>query len=223
MTSQRFATAIADLTRPGGGLDLGHDQGRMTIRMLHLLSQGQPVPHDRALDAIVEVGVERARAETLLDALTERDDDGAIVGLGLTYNRTAHEITIDAFTMWAWCAMDTLIFAVVLNKPVTVASTAPGSGQLVRLDASPSGIIGVDPPGAVITHPVRTRDQVDLSSMTTIWGTFCHHSFFFPSRTHAEEWAAGREDIEILALDEGFDVAVAEAAALMRYEQQVAR
>lgn len=77
MTSTRFAAALADLTRPGGGLDLGHDQARLTIRMIHLLAQGSPVGHDDALDAIVDLGIARARAEALLDAWAERRGVGS--------------------------------------------------------------------------------------------------------------------------------------------------
>ncbi|MGQ0826541.1 MAG: organomercurial lyase [Actinomycetota bacterium] len=223
MTSTRFEAALADLVRPGGGLDLGHDQARLTVRMLQLLAHGRPVALDDALDATVDLGVDRPRAEVLLDAWAERNDDGDIVGLGLTYNPTAHEMTGDGNRGWAWCAMDTLIFAIILDTPVTIASTVPSTRQMVRLHATPSGIVDADPADTVITHPVRTSDQVDLTSTAAIWASFCHHSFYFPTRAHAEEWAAGRDDIEILSLDEGFEVAVAEAGALMRYEPDGAR
>jgi alkylmercury lyase len=63
-------------------------------------------------------------------------------------------MTVDDAQMWAWCAMDTLIFAIVLNQHVEVESTSPGSGPQ-------------DP---------------------AIWGTFCQHSFFFPSRADAVTW-----------------------------------
>lgn len=218
MTSTPLTAAIADLTRPGGGLDLGHDPARLLVHILRLLAHGHPVTRDHALDTVAEVGIDPAHANALLDAWTETNDTGDIVGLGLTYNPTSHQMTIDGMRMWAWCAMDTLIFTHVLNKPVTIESTAPGSGQIVRLTASPAGITTVSPADTVVTLRAPGRDQIDTSTKTAIWGTFCHHSFFFPHRTHAEQWAAARDDIAILSLDEGLAVARDLADALLRYE-----
>lgn len=52
---------------------------------------------------------------------------------------------------------------------------------------------------------------------------FCHHNFFFPSRAAAQRWVAGRDDIGILSIDEGFAVARDIAAALTRYEPGATR
>lgn len=223
MTSTPIASALADLTRPGGALDLGHDRARLAIRVFHLLTQGHPITLGHALDSAEQIGVDRAQANAILDAWAERNDHGDIVGFGLTYNPTPHRMTIDGVTVWAWCGMDTLIFTHVLNKTVAIESTAPGSAELVRLQASPAGITDVTPATAVVTQRAPGRDQVDLSTTTAIWGTFCHHNHFFPSHRHAEQWAAGRDDIAILTVADGFAVARDMAIALLRYEPEVAR
>jgi hypothetical protein len=119
--------------------------------------------------------------DALLDGWTERNDAGEIVGFGITYNPTPHRMTIDGVQMWAWCGMDTLIYVHILDKPAAIESTAPGSREVVRLHAAPSGITQVDPAGTVATQRVPGRDQVDLSTKNGIWGTFCHHNFFFPT------------------------------------------
>ncbi len=62
------------------------------------------------------------------------------------------------------------------------------------------------PAGAVISIVVTDPDKADMSSAPAIWGTFCHHIFFFASREEGEQWATGRDDIEILSLDEGFEL-----------------
>jgi alkylmercury lyase len=71
----------------------------------------------------------------------------------------------------------------------------------------------------VITWPRRDATEVHLDTASAIWGTFCHHSYLFPSRTAAQQWATTRDDIEILTLDEGFRVAQTIAGALLRYER----
>jgi hypothetical protein len=57
-----------------------------------------------------------------------------------------------------------------------------------------------------------------MGSASSIWGTFCHHSFFFPTSNAAEQWATDRDDIAILSLGEGFEVAQALAGVFLRYE-----
>jgi hypothetical protein len=43
-----------------------------------------------------------------------------------------------------------------------------------------------------------------MGSVEAIWMAFCQHVHFFAARDEAERWAAGRDDIEILSLDEGY-------------------
>jgi hypothetical protein len=43
----------------------------------------------------------------------------------VTYNPTPHRMTIDGVQMWAWCAMDTLIFAHILDKPAASSRPPP--------------------------------------------------------------------------------------------------
>ncbi len=215
----RSDKATAELLKEGGALDLGRDKTRLVNRMWHLLAQGSPVSRGRLQNEVTELGMDQEQADALVGAWTERDDAGNIVGLGITYNPTAHRMTIDGADMWAWCALDTLVFAIILDKQITIESAAPDSNEITRLEAGPDGVSQVDPADAVITYPLRDSDQVDVSSTMAIWGTFCHHSFFFPSRGQAEQWAADRDDIEILTLDEGFALAREWAGAFwLRYE-----
>lgn len=224
MTSTHTAKDVAELSRPGGALDLGHDQARMVIRMLRLLAEeGHAVTRNHGLREITELGIDRATADALLDAWTERDDNGDIVGLGLTYNPTAHEMTIDGVRVWAWCGIDTLIFIHILDKSAAISSVAPGSGDVVTLHAGPAGITDLNPVGAVATQRVPGRDQIDFSSTTAIWGTFCHHNFFFPNRAQAEQWAADRDDIAILSMPDAFAAARDMAGALLRHEPKESR
>jgi alkylmercury lyase len=109
------------------------------IRMLRLLAEGKPLGGPQVDAAITDLGISRDEARAQLDAWTERTDDGDIVGLGFTYNPTLHRVIVEDANMWAWCAMDTLIFAIVLDRPLMVESTPPGTGETVRLQASPAG------------------------------------------------------------------------------------
>jgi hypothetical protein len=217
MTSIRLARSTDELARAGGALDLGPDRTRLVARMFHLLAGGRPVSAKQVDATIAELGIDLDVARQLLDAWTEQDTDGNIVGLGVTLNRTPHRMTIGTAQTYAWCAIDTLILSIILEQPIAVVSEAPGTGESVRLQARPDGIGDLDPADAVITWPARDGDHVDVESTQGIWTTFCHHSFLFPTRDQAEAWAAGRDDIEILTLPEGFEVARQLAGAWLRY------
>ncbi|MGH3647150.1 MAG: organomercurial lyase [Micromonosporaceae bacterium] len=218
MTSTRLTRSTSELTEAGGALDLGPDRTRLATRIFRLLAEGRPITAARADRTIAELGVDPDQARQLLEAWTERNEAGDVVGLGVSLNETPHQMTIGDAHVYAWCAMDTMILAIILNQPITVASAAPGTGHPVRLTAHPDGATDPGPAGAVITWPARRAEQVDLDSTSGIWATFCHHSFFFPSREQAQQWATGHDDIEILSLDEGFAVARDIAAAWLRYD-----
>jgi alkylmercury lyase len=218
MASTRVTASVTDLTRAGGTVDRFFD--RLHLWLVRQLAFGRPVTRGQIEQAAARLTGDPGRAVALLDAHTEHNDAGEITGLGLTLNATAHRVTIDGTRMWAWCAMDCLELAVLLDKQITVYSQPPGPGGAVRLHASPDGVSGVSPAESVITMPVRFSDQLDLDSPEAIWASLCHYSLFFPSRSHAGQWAAGRDDIEILSLAEGFAAARELAAAMLRHEHQ---
>ncbi len=53
---------------------------------------------------------------------------------------------------------------------------------------------------------IREPGDTDLSSVEAIWGTYCHHIHFFTSHEEAVRWRADREEIEILPLDEAYQL-----------------
>ncbi|MGH3712816.1 MAG: organomercurial lyase [Micromonosporaceae bacterium] len=216
--TDHLARSTRELTEAGGALDLGPDRTRLATRIFHLLTEGHPVNPARVDQTIAELGIDPDQARQLLDSWTERNDAGDIVGLGVTLNATPHQMTVGDTVTWAWCALDTMILAIILDRPIDVASTAPGGTEVVRLQARPDGVGAIHPTGAVITWPARRANQVDLGSTSGIWATFCHHSFFFGSRDAAGQWAAGHEDIEILTPADGYTVAREIAGAWLRYE-----
>ena len=56
----------------------------------------------------------------------------------------------------------------------------------------------------MVTVVVLDPKKHDVSSIEAIWGVFCHQVYFFASREEAERWATGREDIEILTVEEAY-------------------
>ena len=46
----------------------------------------------------------------------------------------------------------------------------------------------------------------DMVSVEDIWAQFCHQVYFFASQEEAEAWSEGRQDIEILSVEEAFEM-----------------
>ncbi len=215
MSSTRAAEAFMNLTETGGPLDLGPDRSRLFLRVLRALAQGRPIAGEQFDRIVAELAIAPEEAQGFLDEWTERDREGNVVGLGLTLNETPHQISVKGSRLWAWCAEDTLVFPVMLDQSVTVESTSPVSGEQTRLRVSPTQVEEVSPPGAVVSLPIVDPNEADMSSVDAIWNTCCHHSFFFPSRAEAQQWAAGREDIEIVPVEEGFAIGRQLAARML--------
>ncbi len=139
--------------------------------------------------------------------MSERDTDDNIVGvMGLSLGDHPHRFNVNGTQMSTWCAEDTLFLPAMLKQTATIESGSPLTNEKVRLTVSAEGVEESNPAGAVVSIVIVDPDKADMSSAQAIWGTFCHHIFFFASRREGEQWAAGRDDIEILSLDEGFEL-----------------
>ncbi len=204
MSNTRVNEMVRKLNESGGLLDYGPDRLRLLIQVWRSLATGQPVTGEQVDQLVADLGIARDEAGQFLRGLSERDADDSIVGImGLSLNDHPHRVNVNGKRMSMWCAEDTLLLPARLKQTVTVESESPLTKEKIRLTVSPDGIVESDPAGAVVS--IRVGDP-DMASVASIWATLCHHSFFFASREKAEQWAAGRDDIEILSLDEGFEL-----------------
>ena len=171
------------------------------------LAQGRPVSKERVDRIVADMKIDREGAYRLLGEVAERDADKNIFGtMGLSLNDTPHRFYVNGTRMSTWCAQDTLFVPTMLDQTATVESKSPVSGEKVRLTVSPQRVEEVDPPGAVVSMVIVDPDNPNMGSVEAMWGAFCHHIFFFASREEAERWAAGRDDIEILSMEEAHEL-----------------
>jgi alkylmercury lyase len=207
MGNARATDAMRKLTETGGLLEYGPDLSRLLVRVMRELAQGRPIPKGRVDQIIGDLGIAREGAYRFLRTWAERDADGEVFGImGLSLNDTPHRFYVNGTRMFTWCAGDALFVPAVLGRTATVESKSPVSGERVSLTVSPQGVEEVDPPSAVVSIVIVDPDQANMGSVKAIWGTFCHHMFFFASREEAEQWAAGRDDIEILSVEEAYEL-----------------
>src|SRR5215203_4657789 len=103
---------------------------------------------------------------------TEWDEQGRVVGLGLTIRPTPHRLELESRTLFAWCALDTLLFPIVLGRPASIESPCRGTGELVHIEVTPAGIEAVEPTAAVVSI-VAARDLANFRRVS------CNNGHFF--------------------------------------------
>lgn len=167
--------------------------------LLRELARGRPV----AVDDLAQLtGRSMAEVRNGLAGLsdTEYDEQGRVLGHGITLRPTPHQFTVDGQRLYTWCALDTLIFPIVLDRPAQVASPTPGSGEPVRLDVDPAaGVTALEPATAVVSVVVP-----DICG--SVRSAFCNQVHFFASPQAAQGWLVEHSGAEVLPVVDAFDL-----------------
>jgi alkylmercury lyase len=188
-------------------LDYGPGHSHLLLRVMRRLAKGRPVTNTEVDEIVADLGLEQDDAQPFLRKLTERNAEGQIVGImGLSLNDYPHRVLVNGVALSAWCAEDTLFLPTMLQQSTTVESHSPISGEIIRLTVSPERVEAVSPTSAVISIVVVDPTEESMASVEAIWMTFCNHILFFASRDEAQQWAAGRSNIAVVTVDEGFDL-----------------
>ena len=207
MSNARANEVARKLTRNGGLMDYGTNNLRLLVRVVRALANGRPVTGRQVDQVVAELGIDRDKAEQFLRQVAEYDADDNIVGaLGLSLKQHPHRFIVGGTRMTAWCAQDTLFLPVMLQQTATVETQSPVSKEKIRITVGPEGVKDVSPAGAVMSTVIFDPECTDLNTPTGIQMNFCRNIHFFASGEEVEQWAAGRSDIEILSLDEAFDL-----------------
>jgi alkylmercury lyase len=127
----------------------------------------------------------------------EWDEQGRVVGLGLTLRLTPHRLELEGRTLFAWCALDALLFPVLLGRPASIESPCRGTGELVHIEVTPAGIEMVEPPSAVVSI-VAARDLANFRSVS------CNNTHFFSSPEAASRWLEKHPEATILPVEDAF-------------------
>ena len=178
---------------------------KLLIRIWNALADGRPVSAEHCARIVSELGNDAASAQRFLDTVCERNPAGDIVGaVGLALEGHPYRLRVNGVDLCTWCAVDTLFLPAMLGRRAEVSSVSPLSGDSIRLIVDARGVQYRDPESTVVSVPVVDAADVDTDSARGIQGTFCCRAHFFASRAEGERWAEGRQDAEIVSLDEGF-------------------
>lgn len=191
------------------------EHSRLLLGVWREIARGTPV-EEQTVDAIIaDVGIEATEARNFLGDVSEKDEDGRIVGaVGLSQNQHPHRFTVDGIQLATWCAWDSLFVPPGLQKPAIVESVSPISQKEIRVEVSPTGVDAVSPTDAAVTIVVL---EEAISSVEEAWMVFCHQVLFFASKAEAEEWSAERTGIEVLSVADAFDLGRAAFEGVFKY------
>jgi alkylmercury lyase len=179
------------------------------------LAEGQPVSPAEIADAS---GVPLDETEAALRGVPDIEwtADGRVDGFGLTRRPTPHRIRIDEADLFTWCAMDTLIFAAMLDRPVQIESPDGATGEVVRLQTDGRRILGANPPSIVVSWFFDPAG-------TGLRAAVCQFGQFFTSRESAAAWSAKYPQGGVMALDQALVAARALAADVFGAEDAARR
>jgi alkylmercury lyase len=177
---------------------------RLIPASIRLLAEGEPVSPARIADAS---GVPVGQAEASLRGVSDVEwtADGRVEGFGLTRRPTPHRIRIGEADLYTWCAMDTLIFAALLERPVQIESPDGATGEPLHLETDGVGVIAANP------HAIVVSWFVDPTA-TGLRAATCQFGHFFASRQSAASWAERYPQGGVLTLDEAMEAARALAS-----------
>lgn len=180
-------------------------------RLLRLLAEGRPVPRAH-LAAALEVS--RDAVDTALQQLPnqEVDGEGNIIGSGLSLLPTPHQFQANGRTLYTWCALDTLLYPIVLGQSAHITSPCPVSGVLVRLTVTPERIAQLDPVDALVSAVVSDV----AAACADVRGAFCRHVHFFAGPDAGATWRAAHPETMLVSVEEAY--ALARRLAQTRYQ-----
>lgn len=190
----RLTGAIS--STPGAGRDV---MGWLWPALLRELARGRPVT---ITDLARVTGSSAADVRDGLAGLsdTEYDSTGAVIGHGITLRETPHRFTVGDQALYTWCALDTLIFPTLLERPAQVVSPTPGTGELVRLTVDPTtGVTALDPDTAVVSVLIP-------EGATSVRAAFCNQVHFFATPAAAHDWLTEHPGGVVLGVAEAFEL-----------------
>lgn len=177
-------------------LEGGSDKWIGLIKLQKLLLEGKPVSPD-SIAAKLHL-TEKEVADLIEGA--ELDQEGKIVGYGLSIVPTPHSYQIDGRQFYVWCAFDAIMFPFLHQNIVKIESLDPISGEKIRLTSTPEGVQNVNPVTTVVSY------VSGISSPENIRSKFCNLTHFFTSEVTASEYVAKHPGLVIVPIEQVFEI-----------------
>src|SRR5450755_237729 len=160
-----------------------------------LAETGQPLPPDHLARRLL-MSQESLMAHLVRIPDTEFDEQGNILGWGITLVPTQHQFLVKGRSLFTWCAFDTVLFPSLLQAKAQVQSTCKTTGQPIAFIATPEGITDLTPATSMLSLPLPS------ARCECVRGTFCAQSHFFQTREVALPWITLHPEALLLSVEE---------------------
>jgi len=175
---------------------LAFTQELLCRQIIHTIAEfGQPIaPASLATHLQMSDNELQTRLARIPD--TEFDEQGNIVGWGITLLPTQHQFFLQEYPLFTWCAFDTVLFPPLLQTKAQVQSICSTSGQTITFVSTPTGITDLFPATSMLSLTLPTEQCKHVR------GTFCHQSLFFQSGEAAEPWLRSHPEATLLTIED---------------------
>lgn len=188
------------------------EKSKLMALALRLLAAGDPITPAQLAEAagVADIDLEHATAGRDI----EYDEQGRIIGWGLTHNPTPHKFTVDGKQLYTWCAPDTLIFPILIGRTAHIESHCPTTQTSIRLTIYPdTGIKDLQPSTAVVS--IADPNQLDTKAVRA---TGCNLQHFFAAAEAAREWRSRHPGMTVLPVAEAYTIMRPVAEAMLGAE-----
>lgn len=168
------------------------------------LAKGTPITSEELerLTVAAEIPAELVKAAAA--QWLELDASGNMIGFGgLSLKPTRHTLRLDDRSFYLWCALDGFLVAHVLGRPVSIETRCPMTETAIRVRASPSAVVEVEPASSVMS--IIIPESTCACTVANTRQGFCDLVSFYRSADIARDALKGRGTV--LSMDEAFALA----------------
>jgi alkylmercury lyase len=160
------------------------------------VSRGKPVSRSELQVSLRLSPGELERRLALLPD-TEFDQQGNILGWGVTLLPTSHQFRLDGKALYTWCAFDTVLFPPSLRRSARIQSSCAQTGHPISFVATSEGAIEDLSPEGLVMSLILPAEASEC-----VRETFCHRSLFFQSEQTASPFLADHPEAMLLSVEE---------------------
>jgi alkylmercury lyase len=172
------------------------EQEELCRPIIQQVARGRPVTK---ADLQVSLRLGQDELERRLAHLpdTEFDQQGNILGWGVTLLPTSHQFQLDGQALYTWCAFDTVLFPPSLQRSAKVQSSCAQTGHPIAFVATPEGVVKDLTPASSVMSLILPAERSEC-----VRETFCYQSLFFQSEQAASTFLAGHPEAILLSVEE---------------------
>ena len=175
---------------------LARSQEDLSHTILDQVARGKPL-EKTALAAALHLSQEELEQRLLRLPDLEFDQQGSIVGWGVTLVPTRHRFQIHGQDLFTWCAFDTVLYPPLLRAEAQVQSICPVTGRSISFVATPDGSVKNLIQDSCVLSLIIPTEQRHYGRVG-----FCERSLFFWEEQAASSFLTAHPEAILLSIEE---------------------